>query len=551
MRVGVSEYCELSQAENRRKVIVQKLRRRRREDDGRSSLESVVGCLNEVVTGLDMDETEETEAMTREERIQWSMLLLINVIHMIACSHPLVVVIDEAVFLDHYSWQLVLSLSRLDAGLLLLLATRPINRSNMAAFQTQTPLEYTTLLQEQQTSVITLQPRSDEVMYEMLREALGEKVEQVPTGLAQFVLRKAHGNPLVVKELVYALTHEKLVEVDGNGRITLSPSLPLTSSNPHLLSSLVLPIPIPLTLSSILGSRLDRLGYVQRMLLKCAAVIGEEVGERLLVRLWELRELEKSGLGHGHGVPAAGGGGGGEGDGGHREEVVRELSGLLEMNMLRKGYGYEERERWEQQGTSTAQRGQEREDGAGERERVKYTFTHGFMREMVLSRMLDAQKRELEYKLLEARCEMLRRKTEFLYTPQSAPALGTSSMAIPPTVSSYSTLQQHSSHTTATQSHSYTYHPSTPHGTRDSFSSAYGTWQTASQPSTPSSVTYALAPSFFQPNTAPRPLLTGTFALIDPRPTTASRCSHHGNHQPLLCTVPGAAGLLGQRGGVH
>ena len=517
MRVGVSEYSELSQAENRRKVIVQKLRRRRREDDGRSSLESVMGCLNEVVTGLDMEETEETEAMTREERIQWSMLLLINVIHMIACSHPLVIVIDEAVFLDHYSWQLVLSLSRLDAGLLLLLATRPINRSNMAAFQTQTPLEYTTLLQEQQTSVITLQPRSDEVMYEMLREALGEKVEQVPAGLAQFVLRKAHGNPLVVKELVYALTHEKLVEVDGTGRITLSPSLPLTSSNPHLLSSLVLPIPIPLTLSSILGSRLDRLGYVQRMLLKCAAVIGEEVSERLLVRLWELRELEKSGLAHGHGVPN---GSGADGDGGHREEVVRELSGLLEMNMLRKGYGYEERERWEQQGTT--QRGQEREDGAGERERVKYTFTHGFMREMVLSRMLDAQKKELEVKLSEARCEMLRRKTDFLYTPQSAPVvLGGSSMAmaIPPTVSNYSNVQ---SHTTSLVSHSYTYHPSTPHGSRDSFSSTYGAWQTTSQPSTPSSVAYALAPSFFQPNAAPRPLLTGTFTLIDPRPSTVS-----------------------------
>ena len=532
MRVGVGEYYELSQAENRRKVIVQKLRRRRREDDGRSSLESVVGCLNEVVTGLDMEESEETEAMSREERVQWSMLLLINVIHMIACSHPLVVVIDEAVFLDHYSWQLVLSLSRLDAGLLLLLATRPINKSNMAAFQTQTPLEYTTLLQEAQTSVITLQPRSDEVMYEMLREALGDKVEQVPTGLAQFVLRKAHGNPLVVKELVYALTHERLVEVDAGGRITLSPSLPLTSSNPHLLSSLVLPIPIPLTLSSILGSRLDRLGYVQRMLLKCAAVIGEEIGERLLVRLWELRELEKSGVGHAqHGVtPAASGGpSGGEVDGGHREEVVRELSGLLEMNMLRKGYGYEERERWEQQGT--APRGPEREDGTGERERVKYTFTHGFMREMVLSRMLDAQKRELETKLSEARCEMLRRKTEFLYAPQSASApstAGSMAMAIPPTVPSYSAAMAHlHSQPSLPSSHSYTYHPSTPHGTRDSFSSGYSNWQTTSQPSTPSSVSFALTPALFQANSAYRPLLTGTFTLIDPRsgghPSTASQ----------------------------
>ena len=260
MRVGVSEYSELSQAANRKKVIAQKLNRKKRVDDA-ASMHTVSGCLNEVITGLDLDETEETSAMSREERIQWSMLLLINVIHMVARVHPIILLIDEAVFLDHYSWQVILSLSRLDSSLLLILATRPINKSNMAAFQTQTPLEYTTLLQEQQTTVITLQPRSDEVIYQVTCEAFGENVTELPVGLAQFIIRKAHGNPLVVKELVYALTHDKLVEVDSGGRITMSPSLPLSSSSPHLLLSWVLPIPIPLTLSSILGSRLDRLGY--------------------------------------------------------------------------------------------------------------------------------------------------------------------------------------------------------------------------------------------------------------------------------------------------
>ena len=131
-------------------------------------------------------------------------------------------------------------------------------------------------------------------------------------------------------------------------------------------------------------------------------------------------------------------------------------------------------------------------------------------------------------KLCEARCEMLRRKTDFLYTPQSASSVSSSNsnssslaMAIPPTVSHYSTIQQQKQ-SNSLPDHSYTYHPSTPHGSRDPLTSVYGPWQSASQPNTPSSVTFALVPSFFQANTTPRPLLTGTFTLIDPRPTSTS-----------------------------
>ena len=458
MRVGVSEYSELSQAENRRRLIAQKLRRRRRFASGRESLWSVAGCLNEVITGLDMEETDESLGMERDERIHWSMLCLINVLHAVASVHPLLLIIDEAVWLDHFSWQVVLSLSRLPAGLLLVLATRPINRSNMAAFQTQIPLEYTTLLQEQHTSVVSLQPRSDEVVYQLMCEMLGEGVSggavDVPAGLASFVIRKAHGNPLVVKELVYVLTHDKLVEVDGQGKISLSPSLPLASAySPHLVLSLSLPIPVPLTLSSILGSRLDRLGYAQRMLLKCCAVIGEEVGEKLLVRMWEGREREQDGRGGG------GGGGAEAGEGGSREEVMRELAGLLEMNVLRRGYGYEERERWEAEvGQAGAGGGGSGAEAAAEaqHERVKYTFTHGFMREVVLSRMLDAQKKELELKLQEARQEIVRRKTDFLFTGSAAPA--SAPMPIPPTVQPHTAAGPLNAFAAA----SLTYHPSTP-----------------------------------------------------------------------------------------
>lgn len=47
--------------------------------------------------------------------------------------------VDDAVYLDQDSWALVLALSQNVSGFLMVLATRPINKSYMAAFATEVP----------------------------------------------------------------------------------------------------------------------------------------------------------------------------------------------------------------------------------------------------------------------------------------------------------------------------------------------------------------------------------------------------------------------------
>jgi len=48
-------------------------------------------------------------------------------------------------------------------------------------------------------------PRPDDVIFQMACDAL--EVTDIPNPLSSLILVKSHGNPLVVKEFVYALTH--------------------------------------------------------------------------------------------------------------------------------------------------------------------------------------------------------------------------------------------------------------------------------------------------------------------------------------------------------
>lgn len=107
------------------------------------------------------------------------------------------IAIDDAIFLDAHSWALLLRMSREVDNLLILVATRPINKSNMAAFATVAPEEFTELLSDPQTTLVTLEPRPDHVIYAMACELIGKDITEIPSTLAEFILRKAHGNPLV------------------------------------------------------------------------------------------------------------------------------------------------------------------------------------------------------------------------------------------------------------------------------------------------------------------------------------------------------------------
>lgn len=432
---------------NRRKFVESKLQLRR--SVGREGLHLLAPVLNDVLL-LDFPETEATRALDQPTRIAHAQNLLIVLMQMflnpvsstaaaaaaaatnessrsstprarsfgslsgglggapaVPGAPSIIVCIDDAVFLDPASWGLVLQMSRQLSGLLLLLSTRPMNRTYQAAFVSGgVPRDYLALLADPQTTHLTMRSRTDAVIYQIASEAFASDKESddavqvvssssqaaplincppkdrllpaLPAPLAHLILKKAHGSPLVVLELVYNLKKEKLVTLarardtdPQTGETTmhfhLDPAFDVTAVHNNPL------IPVPITLQNILGCRIDRLTHAQRMVLKVGAVIGDEFHFRLVARVYPLAL-----------------------DGDHEATLQREVRGLVELHLLH---------RVESPSSADA-------DADPDPDSLRYAFTDGFMREMFLSRMLENQKVALEEKVCEARLELFKKKHE-------------------------------------------------------------------------------------------------------------------------------------------
>jgi hypothetical protein len=130
----------------------------------------IIPCLSFWFFIIESDVTNELDAPSR---IAHAHSLLLALMQLFTAQQPMIVVIDDAVFLDQKSWALIYDIHQSVNGLLLILATRPINKSYMAAFATSVPEEYTSLHKDPNVCVITIQARPDEVIYQIACECLG------------------------------------------------------------------------------------------------------------------------------------------------------------------------------------------------------------------------------------------------------------------------------------------------------------------------------------------------------------------------------------------
>jgi hypothetical protein len=243
-----------------------------------------------------------TKAMDSAGRLQAASTLLVHLLSAYAAaSGPFVIVLDDAIFMDKLSWALVARIVASIDSLLVVLLTRPINKSNLAAF-TAIPPEYGALTAEKKTVQHVLQARPPELIYSLACQSVGsvtsalvlflsplfrlprahlcsaglfplfppcpspQNVKEIPDSFARLAADKAGGNPLAIRELVTSLKKDGHITLSVTGAVQLGPAL--TVPKPSLT--------VPVIMTCILGCRLDKLTVVQQMILKTAAIIGDE-----------------------------------------------------------------------------------------------------------------------------------------------------------------------------------------------------------------------------------------------------------------------------------
>ncbi len=218
------------------------------------------------VLPLNFPENELTQQLIGQMRADNTRELLLDLLQEQAKASPLLLILEDAQWMDSASWALARLVAERVRGLLLVIATRPLPEAS----------QYRQILRSPQALHLHLEalPSSDTVTIACQR--LG--VARVPEPLAALIREKAQGNPFFCEELVYALRDSGAIAI-GDRECRLN-----TPTEDFQAFS------IPDTVQGIITSRIDRLMPMQQLALKVASVIGRVFAFRILHDTYPIEE---------------------------------------------------------------------------------------------------------------------------------------------------------------------------------------------------------------------------------------------------------------------
>ena len=218
------------------------------------------------ILGLDLPDNESTTQMTGVVRGDNTRDLLTTLIGQEAAKAPLMMVIEDAHWLDSASWSLLTQIRREVPSVLLLVTMRPTE---------EIPADPEGILSVEPTR-LRLAPLSPQDAVTLAAERTGAAELAAP--VATLVRERAEGNPLFIEQLTYAMRDA--------GRIVVDHGLLRPAAGTETLDS----APIPDTVQRVITARLDHLTPGQAMTLKVASVIGPRFALRTLRDIYPLPE---------------------------------------------------------------------------------------------------------------------------------------------------------------------------------------------------------------------------------------------------------------------
>jgi len=224
-------------------------------------LEERIPLLNDVLN-LGLPENKLTASLDPHLRHESLTSLLLALLRAWAVERPLVLVLEDAHWLDTLSWDLAVQVARAltvaRAPLLLVVVMRPIE-AELGRTQSQI------LANVEGAEHLSLHSLSSDETLALAATRLGVGAGGLPGAVAELVHSRAGGNPFFAEELVYALRDNGLITVEtekGQARCVVSGDLNRAVQT------------LPDTLQGIVLSRIDRLPPEEQLTLKVAAVIG-------------------------------------------------------------------------------------------------------------------------------------------------------------------------------------------------------------------------------------------------------------------------------------
>lgn len=224
-----------------------------------AEVRSLAPLLNAVLP-VSLPENELTAQMTGEVRQENTLQLLMTVLKTAVAERPLLLVLEDAHWLDSGSWALVRRVHREFPALLLVIITRP--------FTDDTPAVYADLRELATTQRVVLDALPVAAVDQMICQRLG--VRRLPPVVADLIHQKAEGHPFFSEELAYALRDAGLIEIVGE-------ECRLAAGYDDFRA-----LDFPNTIQGVITSRIDLLPPSQQLTVKVASVVGRVFAFRLL-----------------------------------------------------------------------------------------------------------------------------------------------------------------------------------------------------------------------------------------------------------------------------
>lgn len=204
------------------------------------------------VLGYGAQDTEQTARMDGDVRAENTRRLILALVAQAAELAPVVLLVEDAHWLDSQSGQLLREVQAQVPNLLLATTSRPSDDPALSIDADGENLQ-----------IIRLAKLGLDEVEQMLRLRLG--VAEVPRSLSELLLEHSGGNPFFVEQIIGALIDDGSVSAES-GRCVVN-----TES-----------VRVPSTLEAVVLSRLDRLPESAQWVAKAASIVGRQVSPSAL-----------------------------------------------------------------------------------------------------------------------------------------------------------------------------------------------------------------------------------------------------------------------------
>ncbi|MBN1890721.1 MAG: AAA family ATPase [Thermoflexales bacterium] len=227
---------------------------------------------------VNLSDNELTAQMDRQVRADNTHDLVLRLLQATASRSPLLIVLEDAQWMDAVSWGLAAAVSLHVSPVLVAVATRPLGAGWQV--QTEPPPGYRQMLGMPGARHIRLEELKRWETTELICQRLG--VSSLSESLTH-LLNKAEGHPFFAEELAYTLRDHGLLQIAGD-----ECHLAVGAGDWHTIE-------FPHTVQGAITSRVDHLAPAEQLTLKVASIIGRVFDAQLLDAIYPI-ESDKAQL---------------------------------------------------------------------------------------------------------------------------------------------------------------------------------------------------------------------------------------------------------------